>query len=135
MLKSQIALVVFSFLATSLFAGSAFADKCKDVSITVKNAGKKEIKVKSMSYEAKVDNKERKEGLKNKTVKPGKSVNLGKQNLPGIKGYKMKYIKLEYQVKCGGKWSKAKTQKHSKFKKPQCVNGGNYTVKITKTGC
>ena len=135
MLRSQIALMLGAFIVTSLFAGNAFADKCKDVTIAVKNAGKKEIKVKKMWYEAAVDNKKRSENLQNKTVKPGKTVTIGKQHLPYVKGYKMKYMELQYQVKCGGKWSKAKTQKHSKFKNAKCVNGGTYVIKVTKTGC
>lgn len=128
-------MVVFAFLGTALFAGNALADKCKDVNISVTNKGKNAIKVKKMTYKAAVDNKDRKEALPNKTVGVGKTVSFGKQNLPGAKGYKMKYIKVEYQVKCGGKWSKARSQKDSSFKKPKCVNGGKYTVQIDKTGC
>jgi hypothetical protein len=134
-MKLNTLLIAASVLVATLFAGSAMADTCKDVNISVKNDGKKEIKVKSMTFEAKVDNKKRKEGLPNKTVAPGKTTNFGKHNLKGIKGYNMKHITVTYQVKCGGKWSKAKTQKDSKFQKAKCVNGGNYKINVTKTGC
>ena len=134
-MSSKICLAVMAAFIVAAFSGTAMADNCKDVDISVNNQGKNAIKVKSMNFEAKVDNKNRSEGLPNKEVAPGKTVSFGKQNLKAIKGYDMKYITVTYQVKCGGKWSKPKTQKDSNFKNPKCVNGGNYKIKVTNTGC
>ena len=52
-----------------------------------------------------------------------------------VKGYNVKYFKLQYQVWCGGKWSKSKTQKDTKFDSKKCENGKTYRIDISNTGC
>ncbi len=115
--------------------GYAFADKCKNVTIKVQNNGDKKIKTQKMWYHFDVDNKERSESLPNKTVEKGKKVTIDTRNLEYVKGYNVKYFKLQYQVWCGGKWSKSKTQKDTKFDSKKCENGKTYRIDISNTGC
>ena len=109
------------------------SDKCKNVTIKVENHGKKNIKTIKMHYKAKVDNKERSESLPNTEVKAGKKVTIDKRHLEHIKNDNVKWIKLDYKLWCGGKWSKTMSESDSKFDDSKCNEGKTYRIDITKS--
>lgn len=85
----------------------AYADTCKNVDLAVKNNKSTTIKALSMEYKFTNDNQWRSESFNNVEVGPGafKTV-ASNQNLIGGEGNKLTGLKLHFQAKCGGKWSK-----------------------------
>jgi hypothetical protein len=88
-------------------AAPAYADTCKRVDLAVKNNKSTTIKVVSMDYKFTNDNQWRNESFPNVEVGPGafKTVAVD-QNLDGGEGNKLVALKIHFQAKCGGKWSK-----------------------------
>lgn len=91
----------------ALGAAPAGADPCKKVDLTVRNNKATTIKALSMEYKFANDNQWRSEAFNNVEVGSGafKTVAVD-QNLDGGEGNKLVSLKLHFQAKCGGKWSK-----------------------------
>jgi hypothetical protein len=85
----------------------AYADTCKKVDLAVKNGKSTTIKALSIEYKFSNDNQWHTESFPNVEVGPGafKTVAFD-QNLDGGEGNKLVGLKLHFQAKCGGKWSK-----------------------------
>ena len=90
--------------AASLVATPAFAAKCKNVYIDVKNERSSEIKVYRLQYFDSNSNKTRTNNLNNATVAIDQSVPF-RETLEHVGGEAISWTKVEYKYKTGGKWS------------------------------
>jgi hypothetical protein len=114
-------------------AGPAYADKCKKVDLAVKNGKSTTIRALSMEYKFDNDNQNRTESFPNVEVGPGafKTV-AADQDLDGGEGNKLVSLKLHFQAKCGGKWSKTFiSAADTTFDDPsKCVSNSNRSYRL-----
>lgn len=83
------------------------ADTCKKVDLAIKNNKATTVRALSMEYKFANDNQWHTEAFTNVDVTSGafKTVAFD-QDLSGGEGNKLISLKLHFQAKCGGKWSK-----------------------------
>ena len=98
---------LISFSMVSFTAQDAFADKCKNVTLKIKNGNKKKnAYVIKLKYKMQNDNTWRTVDLKKRTVDGGKTTSI-KVDMKGAEGNApASTMEIHYKLWCGGQWSK-----------------------------